>query len=57
VKKESGAPTKRKSTARVKKVVRPREAKAQQSSTRSGKLEGAARKGGSRKEVKEPSKY
>jgi len=47
VKKKSGAPTERKSTARDKKVVRPREAKAQQSSTRSGKLEGAARKGGS----------
>jgi len=50
--KEGGAPTERKSTARVEKAVRPREAKAQQSGARSGELKGAAREGGSRKEVR-----
>jgi len=35
-----------------KKVVRPREAKAQQSSIQPGELESAAREGGSRKEVR-----
>jgi len=44
--------TERKSTAREKKVARPREAKAQQSSTWSGELKRAAREGGSRKEVR-----
>jgi len=50
--KASGAPTERKSIARVEKAVRPREAKAQQSGARSGKLESAAREGGSRKEIR-----
>ena len=45
-KKESSAPTERKSTARVEKMAQPREAKAQQSGTRSGELECAAREGG-----------
>jgi len=49
---EGGAPTERKSTARVEKVARPREAEAQQSGTRSGEPESAAREGGSRKEVR-----
>jgi len=49
---ESGAPTERKSTARVEKTARPREAKAQQSGARSGEPESAARGGGSRKEVR-----
>ena len=51
-KRESGAPTERKSTARVEKAARPREVKAQQSGTRSGEPERAAREGGSRKEVR-----
>jgi len=51
-KKESGAPIERKSAARVEKAAWPREAKAQQSSTRSGEPERAAREGGSRKEVR-----
>jgi len=51
-KKESGAPTKRKSAARVEKAAWPREAKAQQSSAWSGELECAAREGSSRKEVR-----
>jgi len=49
---EGGAPTERKSAARVEKVARPREAKAQQSSAWSGELERAAREGGSQKEVR-----
>jgi len=49
---EGGTPTERKSAARVEKVVRPREAKAQQSGAWSGELESAAREGGSRKEVR-----
>ena len=49
---EGGAPTERKSAARVEKVARPRKAKAQQSGTRSGEPESAAREGGSRKEVR-----
>jgi len=44
---ESSAPTERKSTARVEKAARPREAKAQQSGARSGEPESAAREGGS----------
>ena len=40
------------SAARKKKVVWPREAKAQQSSARSGEPESAAKEGGSRKEVR-----
>jgi len=40
------------STAREEKVVRPREAKAQQSSARSGEPESAARERGSQKEVR-----
>ena len=44
---ESGAPTERKSTARVEEAARPREAKAQQSGARSGEPESAAREGGS----------
>jgi len=51
-KRESGAPTERKSAARVEKVARPREAKAQQNSAWSEELERAAREGGSRKEVR-----
>jgi len=47
-----GAPTERKSAARVEKAARPREAKAQQSSARSGEPESTAREGGSRKEVR-----
>ena len=38
--------------AREEKVVRPREAKAQQSGARSGEPESAAREGGSQKEVR-----
>jgi len=49
---EGGAPTERKSTARVEKAAWPREAKAQQSSVRSGELECTARERGSRKEVR-----
>jgi len=49
---ESGAPTERKSTVGVEKAAWPRETKAQQSSARSGEPEGAAREGGSRKEVR-----
>ena len=45
-------PTERKSVAKVERAVRPREAKAQQSSARSGEPESAAREGGSRKEVR-----
>jgi len=44
---ESSAPTERKSTAKVEKAARPREAKAQQSGARSGEPESAAREGGS----------
>jgi len=44
---ESGVPTERKSTAKVERAARPREAKAQQSGARSGELESAAREGGS----------
>jgi len=44
---EGGAPTERKSAARVEKAAWPRETKAQQSSTRSGEPESAAREGGS----------
>jgi len=44
---EGGAPTERKSAAKEEKAARPRKAKAQQSSTRSGEPEGAAREGGS----------
>ena len=51
-KKEGGAPTEGKSAAKEEKVARPREAKAQQSGARSGEPEGAAREGGSRKEVR-----
>jgi len=51
-KRESGAPTERKSAVRVEKTARPREAKIQQSGARSGELECAAREGGSRKEVR-----
>ena len=49
---EGGAPTERKSAARVEKAAWPREAKAQQSGARSGEPKGAAREGGSRKEVR-----
>jgi len=49
---EGSVPTERKSTARVEKAVRPREAKAQQSGARSGEPEHAAREEGSRKEVR-----
>ena len=49
---EGSVPTERKSTAKEEKAARPREAKAQQSGTRSGEPEGAAREGGSRKEVR-----
>jgi len=44
---ESGTPTERKSAAKIERAVRPREAKAQQSSAWSGELESAAREGGS----------
>jgi len=40
------------SAAREEKAARPREAKVQQSGARSGELEGTAREGGSRKEVR-----
>jgi len=49
---ESGAPIERKSAARVEKAAWPREAKAQQSSARSGELESVAREGGNQKEVR-----
>jgi len=49
---EGGAPTERKSAAKVEKAAWPREAKAQQSSAWSGEPERAAREGGSRKEVR-----
>jgi len=49
---ESSAPTERKSTARVEKAARSREAKAQQSGAWSGEPESTAREGGSRKEVR-----
>jgi len=49
---ESGAPTERKSTAKVERAARPREAKAQQSGAWSGEPESTARKGDSRKEVR-----
>jgi len=49
---ESSAPTERKSAAKVERVARPREAKAQQSGARSGEPESTAREGGSRKEVR-----
>jgi len=45
--KASGVPTERKSIARVEKAAWPREAKAQQSSARSGEPESAVREGGS----------
>jgi len=51
-KRESGAPTERKSAARVEKAARPREVKAQQSGAQSGEPERAAREGGGRKEVR-----
>jgi len=51
-KKESGTPIERKSAARVEKVARSREAKAQQSGVWSGELECVVREGGSRKEVR-----
>jgi len=44
---EGGAPTERRSTARVEKAAQPREAKVQQSSARSGEPESAARERGS----------
>jgi len=44
---ESGVPTERKSAAKVERVVRPREAKAQQGGAWSGEPESAAREGGS----------
>jgi len=50
--KESSVLTERKSTARVEKAARPREAKAQQGGAWSGEPESAAREGGSRKEVR-----
>jgi len=50
--KESGTPTERKSTARVEKAARPREAEAQQGGAQLEKPESAAREGGSRKEVR-----
>jgi len=50
--KESGAPTERKSAARVEKAARPREAKVQQSGTWPGEPESAAREEGSQKEVR-----
>jgi len=50
--KESSAPTERKSAARVEKVAQPREAKVQQSSAWSEEPESAAREGGSQKEVR-----
>jgi len=49
---ESGAPTERKSAAKVERAVRPREAKVQQSGAWSGEPESTAREGGSRKEVR-----
>jgi len=49
---ESGAPTERKSAAKMEKAVRPREAKAQQSGARSGELEHATRERGSQKKVR-----
>jgi len=52
VKGEGSAPTKRKSAARVEEVARPREAKGQQSGTRSGEPESAAREEDSQKEVR-----
>jgi len=51
-KRESGAPTERKSTARVEKAAWPREAKVQQSGARSGELECATSEGGSQQEVR-----
>jgi len=47
VKREGGAPTERKSVARIEKAARPREAKAQQSGTQSKGPESAARERGS----------
>jgi len=49
---QSSAPTERKSAARVKKAMRPREAEAQQGSARSGELESATKEGGSQREVR-----
>jgi len=49
---EGGAPTERKNAAKEEKAAQLREAKVQQSSIRSGEPEGAAREGGSRKEVR-----
>jgi len=49
---EGSAPTERKSAAKKEKVAQPREAKAQQSGAWSGEPEGAAREGGSQKEVR-----
>jgi len=50
--KESSAPTKRKSAARVEKTAWPREAKMQQGGAWLGEPESTAREGGSRKEVR-----
>jgi len=52
VKGEGGAPTERKSAARVEEAAQPREAKAQQSGAWSEEPESAAREGDSRKEVR-----
>jgi len=52
IKERSGAPTERKSAAKVEEAARPREAKAQQSGIWSGELETAARAGGSRKKIR-----
>ena len=54
---ESGAPTERKSAAKVERAAQPREAKAQQSGARSGEPESAAKEGGSRKEVKSVTNF
>ena len=54
---ESSVLTGRKSTAKVERVARPREAKAQQSGTQSGEPESAAKEGGSRKEVKSVTNF
>jgi len=51
-KRKSSAPTEKKSAATKEKAVWPREAKAQQSSVRSGEPERAVRERGSRKEVR-----
>jgi len=51
-KRENSTPTERKSAVKIEKAAWPREAKAQQSGTQSGKLESAAKEGGSQREVK-----